>query len=227
MFAWYQGDSTGGRIPVLKREMTVVRARKKLDIVIGAVPILCGAVAYSVLMAAPSSDMSLWMLRKTAIKGICICCLVQGLLVVWFLAMRSWRRCLLALALFAPLFILAFTESFAAGPDIGTIRGKVAAATGCQPSQLTCLGGALRRESVILLKPESGFSLPGDFIRIPKNDHEIYRMISEILTFEGLHTPVVPCQEIAAFKYRLDYDTVVAVNRDGEWRIIFLGMLLL
>ena len=68
-----------------------------LGIAIGVIPILCGAIAYSVLMAAPSSDMSLWMLRKTAIKGICICCLVQGLLVMWFLAMRSWRRCLLAL----------------------------------------------------------------------------------------------------------------------------------
>ena len=199
----------------------MVKTDKRWVWAIALVPVLGGMVGFALSMIMSPSDMRFWKWRADIVALMGYCCLIQGCLAIWFLIRRFWRRCLIMGGLFAFLAFLTYLALLGSGPDIENIRTKAASVTGCQPSGLVCLGGRLSRESVVLFKPQNGFEPSENFTPIPADDRETYRSLEE--TLEWLKVSNVPGSRILAFRCRLEFDTLFAVHRAGEWWLLFWG----
>ena len=107
------------------------------------------------------------------------------------------------------------------GPDIETVRAKVAGVTGIRASSLDCIGGRLSRESEVVFEVKDGVSpkIIGEEVKC--QDDTAWEIILDTLSF--VHASVPANARIEIWRFPEEFNTVFMVYIDGKSYAIFYG----
>ncbi len=185
-------------------------------------PALYGVSASAVVFFFPClSNMKWWGFKLFLIKSIGYCCLFHLGISLWFLVRRAWRRCIGASLLVLLLFFSTLMAALVSGPDIKTVRSKVADVTGIRTSNLVCIGGRLSRESKVVFEVKDGVSpkIIGEEVKC--QDDTVWEIILDTLSF--VHASVPANARIEIRRFPEEFNTVFMVYIDGKSYAIFFG----
>ena len=172
-------------------------------------------------LAAPSA-MSLWRVRSLAATGVTACLLGHCIAMIVLFVRRRWKSGLIALVILPLFFIFAFLVASMIGPTIDAVTEKVSAATAVPQSEIKCLGGWLRRESVIAFELPKGASLQIETAdEMERSD--ILPRLKEYADRLNLQLPV----QCKVLRYRLEFDTVYVVYDRDHRLVFFFGMIVM
>ena len=169
-------------------------------------PLLIGFLLAAFVFLADSSSMSLWRVRSLAANSVVVCLLWHCVAVIVLFARRRWKSELIALVILPLFVIIAFLVALMIGPNIEAVTEKVSAVTAVPQSEIKCLGGWLRRESVIVFELPKGASLQIETAdEMERND--ILLRLKEYADRLNLQMPA----QGKVLRYRLEFDTVYVV----------------
>ena len=185
-------------------------------------PLLIGFPFAAFVFLADPSAMSLWGVRSFAATSVVVCLLGHCMAMIVLFARRRWKSGLIALVILPVFFIIAFLVALMTGPDIEAVTEKVSAVTAVPQSEIKCLGGWLRRESVIVFELPKGASLQIETAdEMERND--ILLRLKEYADRLNLQMPA----QGKVLRYRLEFDTVYVVYGRDHRLVFFFGMIVM
>ena len=165
-------------------------------------PALYGVSASAVVFFFPClSNMKWWGFKLFLIKSIGYCCLFHLGISLWFLVRRAWRRCIGASLLVLLLFFSTLMAALVSGPDIKTVRSKVADVTGIRTSSLVCIGGRLSRESRVAFEVKENDSSNGIGEEVNSQDDTTCQILLQALSF--VHVEVSMAEKLVIRKFHM------------------------
>ena len=185
-------------------------------------PALYGVTASAVVFFFPClSNMKWWGFKLFLIKSIGYCWLFHLGISLWFLVCRAWHRFIGASLLVLLLFVSTLMVALVSGPDIETVRSKVADVTGIRTSGLLCIGGRLSRESTVVFEVKDGISPKISGEEVKCQDDTACEIILDTLSF--VHASVPANARIEIRRFPEEFNTIFMVNIDGKSYVIFFG----
>ena len=185
-------------------------------------PTIFGVSASAVVFFSPDlSNMRWWGFKLFLMKSVGYCLLLHLGILLWFLVRRAWLRCLGASLLLLFVFWAALMAALVSGPDIETVRLKVAEATGVCASNLVCNGGRLSRESVVVFEVKGVTSSKIIGEEVNRQDDTTWEIVLHALSFVHVRIPANARVEIRRLHDK--FNTVFMVDVQGKQYAIFLG----
>ena len=185
-------------------------------------PALYGVSASAVVFFFPClSNMKWWGFKLFLIKSIGYCWLFHLGISLWFLVCRAWRRCIGASLLVLLLLFSTLMAALVSGPDVETVRSKVADVTGIRTSSLVCIGGRLSRESEVVFEVKDGISPKIIGKEVEQQDDTLWAIVIHTFSFVQVEVPVN--SKIMIRKFYDEFNTILMVNIDGKSYAIFFG----
>ena len=181
-------------------------------------PLLIGFLLAVFVFLGDPSAMSLWRVRSLAATGVTAHCVA----VIVLLVRRRWKSGLIALVILPLFFIFAFLIVSMIGPTIEAVTEKVSAATAVPQSEIKCLGGWLRRESVIAFELPKGASLQIE----TADEMERSDILPRLKEYADRLNLQMPAQG-KVLRYRLESDTVYVVYDRDHRLVFFFGMIVM
>ena len=185
-------------------------------------PLLIGFLLAVFVFLGDPSAMSLWRVRSLAATGVTACLLGHCIAMIVLFAKRRWKSGLIALVILPLFFIIAFLVALMTCPNIEAVTEKVSAVTAVPQSEIKCLGGWLRRESVIAFELPKGASLQIE----TADEMERSDILPRLKEYADRLNLQMPAQG-KVLRYRLESDTVYVVY-DRDCRLVFFfGMIVM
>ena len=182
--------------------------------------VICAVAAVAGIEFLPSSNMRFWEARSLLFYTLVWCLLANLGIIFGFLVMRKWIMSVVTLVSFLLLFTVTLMSGLAIGPSIEAVHATVASAIGLTPSELICVGGNLRRESIILFQRKGTvpFASVGEPVSATDQEAEIVLGVLERMNLKANNDMPIRVRKIP-----LEFDTIYCVICGKEQWVVFFG----
>ena len=182
--------------------------------------VICAVVAVAGIEFSPSSNMRFWNIRSLLFQILSWCLLVNLGIILGFLVIRKLIMSVVTVVSFLLLFTATLMVGLTIGPSIESVHTTVASAIGITPSELICIGGNLRRESIILFQHKGAVTFDSRGEPVSETDQETGIVLGVL---ERMNLKTNNEMPIKVRKFPLEFDTIYCVICGKEQWVVFFG----